>query len=536
MEKVTVIKPKVYKNFNGKAKDEVKRVAAYCRVSTHHEEQLNSYQAQVSHYTALIQNNPEWELCDIFADEGISGTNSEKRPEFQRMIKEAKAGKIDLILTKSISRFARNTMDVLEYARMLRGIGVAIEFEKERINTLEASGEVMMTIFSSLAQEESRSISENSRWGIVKGFKDGKVFCNTTRFLGYDKDENGNLVVNKKEARIVKRIYQEYLEGKSAQGIAKGLEQDGIPTVTGNKKWWDSTITLILTNEKYYGALLQQKTVTVDFLTHKRVKNQGFADQYFIEENHEAIIPKEIWQRVQEEKERRALLKNNKKGDRGKYSSKYPFSSKIVCGDCNNTFKRRIWNSNNKSKKIVWQCKTYIQQGKDACHMKAVGEQVLKDAFVKVFNDIQKNKEGFTKTLLENIEKVLKKRFRNNRIEEIDENIENIKKELKALVKLQTTGKIDGEVYNEEYMRISQELETLRKEKGKFERANEAEEEYKDRVKEIIEIVDSMDRLLEEFNDEIFNALVEKIEILEPRHFVFVLKSGVRVEEIVKNP
>ncbi|MCC5908933.1 MAG: recombinase zinc beta ribbon domain-containing protein, partial [Clostridiaceae bacterium] len=310
-------------------------------------------------------------------------------------------------------------------------------------------------------------------------------------------------------------------------------EQDGILTVTGNNKWCDITITLMLTNEKYYGALLQQKTVTVDFLTHKRVKNQGFADQYFIENNHEPIIPKEIWQRVQEEKERRALLKNNKKGDRGKYSSKYPFSGKVICGDCGNTFKRRTWISNNKSKKIVWQCKTYIQQGKDACYMRSVGEEILKYVFVKVFNDMQENKESFTKTLLENIEKVLKKRSRDNRIVEIDENIENIKNELKSLVKLQTTGKIDGEVYNEEYMRISQELESLRKEKGKFERANEAEEEYKDRVKEIIEILDSMDGLLEEFNDEIFNALVEKIEILEPRHFVFVLKSGVRVEEIM---
>ncbi|WP_052661249.1 recombinase family protein [Clostridium aceticum] len=337
-------------------------------------------------------------------------------------------------------------------------------------------------------------------------------------------------MINKEEAEIVKRIYQEYLEGKSYQAIANGLEKDKIPTVTGNKKWWNSTVTIILTNEKYYGALLQQKTVTVDFLTHKRVKNQGFADQYFIEDNHEAIIPKEMWDKVQEEKERRALLKNNVKGDRGKYSSKYPFSGKVICGDCGNTFRRRTWNSNNQSKKIVWQCKTYIHQGKDACYMKAVDEDVLKDAFIKVLNDMQENKEGFTKTLLENIEKVLKKRAKGDEIEKIDKNIENIKNELKALVKLQTSGQMDGEVYNEEYIRISQELEGLRKEKAKFERANEAEEEFKDRVKEIIEILDSMDGLLEEFNDEIFNALVEKIEILEPRHFVFVLKSGVRVE------
>jgi DNA invertase Pin-like site-specific DNA recombinase len=528
---VEVIPTKVYEQINGEIITKKKRVCAYCRVSTNNEEQLESYENQVSYYTNYIQNKAEWEYINIYADEGISGTGTKNRTEFLRMIKDAKEGKIDLILTKSISRFARNTMDLLKYVRELKEIGIAVLFEKENINTLESAGEVFLTIFSSIAQDESRNISENSRWGIVKGFKDGKVFCNTTRFLGYDKDENGELVINEKEAEIVRRIYSEYLQGKSYQGIANGLEKDAIITVTGNIKWWDSTVSGILTNEKYCGTLLQQKTVTVDYLSHKRVKNKGIDAQYRIEDNHEAIIPKEIFNNVQAEKERRALLKGNVKDDREKYSSKYPFSSKIVCGKCGAIFKRRHWNSNNSSKKVVWQCKTYITKGKKECDAKAVDEKVLQQAFVNVFNKLKSDKGNFIETLTKNIEKVLSKRAENTDLIDIENKINEAKEELKGLIKLQTKGQMDEEVYNEEYVRLSGELEKLRQGKSKIEQGNLNVEQYKLRVAEIIRVINEQEGLLLEFDDNIFNALVEKIEILEPTHFVFVLKNGMRVEE-----
>jgi len=535
MGKVQVIKAEQYNKVNNIPEKHTKNVAAYCRVSTSSEEQLNSYQAQVSYYGSIINENPKWELVDIYADEGISGTDSKKRLEFNRMISDAKKGKIDLILTKSISRFARNVVDTLRYTRTLKELGIAVEFEKERINTLEASGELMMTIFSSLAQEESRSISENSRWGIVRGFQEGKVFCNTLRFLGYDKNENGELVINEEEAKIVRRIYKEYLEGKSYNKIAKGLMKDGISTVTGNKKWWDSTVTLILTNEKYCGDLLQQKTITIDFLSHKRIKNKGNADQYLLRDNHEAIIPREIWEEVQKEKERRALLKNNIKDDRGKYSSLYPFSGKVVCGDCGETFKRRTWNSNNPSKKIVWQCKTYIKDGKDVCDMKAVDDKVLKDSFVEMFNELKIDKERFFKTLTENIEKVIENCGHYKEIEKLDKSIAKKKDEIKHLVKLQTTGKLDGEIYNEEYQRIAEELNKLRDEKSEFEQDEDRKEELKRRVTEIIDVIKGREGLLEEFDMDIFNALVEKIEVLSPTHFVFVLQSGLVIKKNFNN-
>ena len=528
---VEVIPTRVYEQVDGEVVSKKKRVCAYCRVSTSNEEQLESYENQVSYYTNYIQNKTEWDYVDVYADEGISGTGTKNRTEFLRMIKEAKEGKIDLILTKSISRFARNTMDLLKYVRELKEKGIAVLFEKENINTLESSGEVFLTIFSSIAQDESRNISENSRWGIVKGFKDGKVFCNTTRFLGYDKDENGELVINEKEAELVRRIYSEYLDGKSYIAIAKGLEKDRIITVTGSTKWWDSTITGILTNEKYCGTLLQQKTVTIDYLSHKRVKNKGLDAQYRIEDNHEAIIPKEIFNKVQDEKERRALKVGNLVGDRNKYSSKYPFSGRIICGDCGSTFRRRTWNSTNSSKKIVWQCKTYIQKGKDVCTAKSVDEIVLQKAFVDVFNRLKDDNEGFVETLSKNIEKIISKRAGNTDLIGIENKIEASKEELKGLIKLQTKGQMDEEVYNEEYVRISGELQKLRQDKSKIETGNVSIEQYKERVDEIIKVIKEQEGLLTEFDDKIFNALIDRIEVLESTHFVFILRNGMRVEE-----
>ncbi|WP_240343728.1 recombinase family protein [Paenibacillus sp. SYP-B3998] len=459
LKKVVVVPVKSLDIIDGIMRIQKKRVAAYCRVSTEHMEQKESYENQLRHYTRYIQNNPDWDFVDIYADEGISGTGTKHRADFNRMIQDAREGKIDLILVKSISRFSRNTLDLLKYVRELRSLGIAVLFEKENINTLESSGEVFLTIFSSIAQDESRNISENSKWGIQKGFQNGKVHCNTTRLLGYDKDKEGELIINEKEAEIVRRIYEEYLEGKSYQAIANGLMKDKIQTVTGNVKWWDSTITIILTNEKYYGALLQQKTVTVDFLTHKRVRNKGQEQQYLIEDNHEPIIFKEMFEMVQKEKERRAKLKGSVMGEHKKYSSKYSLSGKIFCECCGANFKRRTWNSNNISKKVVWQCRTYVNEGKEACDAKAVDEYVLQDAFVRVFNRMHENKDRFIRTLKANIETILSKRDGHEPLLQIEQNIEQLKADLKGLVSLKLRDQINETVYNEENVRLSYELD-----------------------------------------------------------------------------
>ncbi|WP_179031580.1 recombinase family protein [Paenibacillus kribbensis] len=532
-KKVVIVPIKTMDIVEGIQSIQKKKVAAYCRVSTDSEEQKESYTNQVNHYTQYIQNNLEWEMADIYADEGISGTNTKNRTHFNRMIQDARNGKLDLILVKSISRFARNTLDLLKYVRELKSLGVAVFFERENINTLDTTGEVLLTILSSLAQDESRNISENSRWGILRGFQNGKVFCNTNRFLGYDKDEHGELVINEQEAEIVRRIYEEYLDGKSYQAIARGLMRDKIKTVTGGDTWWDSSITLILTNEKYYGALLQQKTVTVDFLTHKRIKNKGQEQQYFIEDSHEPIVPKEIFEAVQKEKERRAKLKGSVMGEGKRYSSKYALSSKVYCGCCGAIFKRRTWNSNNPSKKVVWQCKTYVNEGRVACDAKSVDEQVLHSAFVRLFNRMYENKKEFIKTLKANVESVLSSRVEQETLLNIEGQMQQLKSDLKELVNLKLRNQIDEIVYDEETNRLSSELNELRQQMLILEEEEDQNERIKERIDEIIQILSSRHYILEQFDDNLFNALVEKITILSPAHFVFTLKSGMSIDEIL---
>lgn len=322
--------------FNSKSVEK-KRVCAYCRVSTEEESQATSYDLQVSYYTDYIKRNSSWKFAGVYADEGISGTSTKNREQFLQMIQDCRDGKIDYIITKSISRFARNTLDCLQYIRELKNLPkpVGVFFEKENLDTLDGKSEFFLTILSSIAQEESRTISENTKWGIQKRFQQGKAHCPTTYFLGYDTDENGKLVINEEEAAIVRRIYREFLSGKGSKVIAKGLMKDGIRTIRGNKNWTSNAVYRMLTNEKYCGDILMQKSVTIDFLTHKRVPNEGHQPQYFIQDHHPAIIPKEDWHAVQEELKRRSDLFHDPDGKyRQKYSGRMPFSNVLFCAEC----------------------------------------------------------------------------------------------------------------------------------------------------------------------------------------------------------
>ena len=331
MATVTMIPARKTVGARKKTEDAPKlRVAAYCRVSTETDEQATSYEAQIEHYTEFIGNHPGWELAGIYADDGISGTNTKKREEFNRLIEDCMAGQVDMIVTKSISRFARNTLDCLKYIRQLKDKNIPVFFEKEAINTLDAKGEVLLTIMASLAQQESQSLSQNVRLGLQYRYQQGKVQVCTNRFLGYDKDEDGNLVINPEEAEVVKRIYREYLGGKSYYAIGQGLTADGIRTAAGNDYWLASTLKKILTNEKYIGDALLQKTITTDFLNKKRVVNKGIVPQYYVENSHEAIIPRDLFLQVQEEMVRRARLDTGT-GKRRVYSGKYALSHLVYC-------------------------------------------------------------------------------------------------------------------------------------------------------------------------------------------------------------
>ena len=304
-----------------------RRVAAYARVSTDSDEQYTSYEAQIDYYTQYIQKREDWEFVKVYTDEGISGTNTKRRAGFNEMVEDALAGKIDLIVTKSVSRFARNTVDSLVAVRKLKEHHVEVFFEKENIFTFDSKGELLITIMSSLAQEESRSISENVTWGQRKRFADGKVTMPFKNFLGYDRGEGGVPVINEQEAEVVRMIYRSFLEGKTAAGICKQLISLGIPTPGGKTKRIQGTVMSILQNEKYKGDALLQKKFTVDFLTKKQKVNEGEVPQYYVEGSHPAIITALDFDRAQAEIARRKSLGHS-------YSGLSIFASKLICGDC----------------------------------------------------------------------------------------------------------------------------------------------------------------------------------------------------------
>ena len=344
------------------------RVAAYCRVSTDSEEQINSYTAQKAYYTQKIEESPDWELAGIFADEGITGTSMKKRKEFNRMITACKRGGIDLILTKSLSRFARNTVDCLETVRMLKARGIGVIFEKENINTLTESSEFLITLFSGFAQAESESLSSNIQLGIRMAMKEGKVNFHYRSMLGYQRGADGKPEIVPEEAEVVRRIFRRYLEGCSEGQIQRELTQDGIATAKGVKAWSHQIVHNILTNEKYAGDALLQKTFTTDCISKKVKKNTGELPQYYIKDNHPAIIPRDIYQRVQEEMARRTskrkILQKSGKTEQGKYSAKYALSERLVCGECGSPYKRCTW-ARNGVKRIVWRCVSRLEFGKN---------------------------------------------------------------------------------------------------------------------------------------------------------------------------
>ena len=365
--KVTILQPK--------AKPIVKKkVCAYARVSTDSSKQEDSLENQTSFYERMIKSNLDYEFVGVFADKGYTGTKDD-RPKFQKMLTLCRKGAIDLILTKSVSRFARNTTIILEYVRELKLLGVEVHFEKENIKTLSKDGELMLTVLASFAEEESRSVSENLKWRIKKKFEKGEMLINTKRFLGYDKDEYGDLVINRKEAKIVRRIFEEYLSGKGSFIIAKELNKEGIPTVTG-AKWHDTTILAILKNEKYKGDALLQKYFRPDHICKRNKRNTGQRDSYFIEENHSPIIPKEMWMQVQQEIENRC---KNRKKNQGNHA----LTRMLLCSKCGATLQRRVWNSGKPCQKIVWQCSNYIRNGKDACVGTTIPENVLEGVNIK---------------------------------------------------------------------------------------------------------------------------------------------------------
>ena len=492
------------------------KVAAYCRVSTDSDEQAGSYEVQVEHYTDFINRNKEWELAGIYADDGISGTNTKKREGFKEMIDDCMAGKIDLVITKSISRFARNTLDCLKYVRLLKDKNIPIIFEKENINTMEASGELLLTIMASLAQQESQSLSQNVKLGLQFRYQNGQVQVNHNHFLGYTKDEEGNLIIDEEEAKIVRRIYLEYLEGASFRDIANGLERDKIKTGGKRYKWHLSTIQGILQNEKYMGDALLQKTITIDFIEKTRIKNDGSQPQYYVTGSQDAIIPRDLFTQVQEEMVRRANMYTGEGKKKRVYSSKYALSSICTCSRCGDIYRRIAWNNRGK-KSTVWRCCTRVENGPDACDAPTVPEEELQEATVKAINLLVRCSSSMKEVLMQNIETALAD-DNTGELESINEVLNSKQRELVKLAQ----AKMDYTAVADEVDRIKEKKQQLLVEKAE-------NEGFKKRIGELEAFLQEANEELTEYDEAMVRKYIQEIKVFDDK-FQVIFKAGIDLD------
>ena len=493
-----------------------RKVAAYARVSTDHEDQLNSYEAQVDYYTNYIKGRDDWEFVSVYSDEGVTGCNTKKRDGFNRMIEDALNGFIDLIVTKSVSRFARNTVDSLSTIRKLKEHGIEVYFEKESIWTFDSKGELLITIMSSLAQEESRSISENSTWGQRKRFADGKVSVPFKRFLGYDRGKDGNLVVNEAQARIVKRIYGMYLSDISTAMIARKLTEEHIPTPGGKQKWSTSCVRSILTNEKYKGDALLQKVYTTDFLTKKKKKNEGEVPQYYIHENHTAIIDGKTFALVQTKLAASRTVKN-------RASSKHIFSGKLKCGDCGSCYGSKVWHSNDIYRGIIWQCNHKFDGEK--CTTPSLKADEIKALFIKAANAIITERDE----LISVYETVLAPKLATDELEkkvtEIETDIVMLSETIDSKIRENAVIAMDQDAFNENMAQLEERLSDARTQKSALlseiacrkARSQELEMHFQ-HLKDLGPIT--------EFRDIDWLAMVDHVEVCTKNRILFTFKDG----------
>lgn len=504
------------------------RVAAYCRVSTDDEEQKTSYEAQIGYYTEKINSNPEWQMAGIFADEGISGTQAQKRPEFLKMIRLCRQRKIDIILTKSLSRFARNTVDSLGYIRELRALGIAVISEKENINTLTAESEMLITIMSCFAQAESESISKNVSWGVRQSFKNGNVPMQYARLLGYRKGHDGNAEIIPEEAEVVKEIYRCYLDGMSMNLIADRLNEKGLTTKGGSSPYRKTVVQRILTNEKYTGDALLQKTYVTDCITKKTRKNNGELPMYLVKNHHEPIISRSDFNRVQEEMARRSakrtIADKLTKTGQGKYSAKYALSELLICGECGEHYRRVTWTAKG-FKEIKWRCVSRIQYGKKKCHSSpTVDEQALHRAIVSAVNEFCTVKDDVAKTLHESIIEVLDPN-QNGSVQAAQQRIDELARNMDELIKLATVPDT-AENAMSDIAKFSEEMKMLR-EFIETEKAKQTEVQHgSNELSNVLQRLEKENFTLTEYDDIVTRQLIEQITVDTKNTITVRFKGG----------
>ena len=512
------------------------RVAAYCRVSTDDEEQLTSYEAQKNYYTDKIMTNKEWTMAGIFADEGITGTSARKRPEFLRMIRQCKQGKIDIVLTKSISRFARNTVDCLNYVRALKELGIAVIFEKENMNTLEIDSEILITMLGAFAQSESESISANVRWGIRQAMKEGKATIQYKYLYGYRKGDDSKPEIIPDQAEVVRKIYDLFLSGTPVRGIQEYLNANSVTNINGESKWARSAIDSILTNEKYCGDVLLQKTYIDDCINKKVKKNTGQLPMYLVQNHHEGIISRETFDAAQAELARRSAGKSPSKKNaptgRSRYSSKYALSDRLYCGECGTRYQRCTWRNRDGSKRIVWRCVSRVDYGNKYCHdSPTLDEEPLHRAILAAINSAVKDKDSIICNLKSAMEKELAPvAGQQLSLSEIDSQLERLNTEFsKVLAEASESG--DQAVYSDKFREIMQKQTALKAQRNEIQRMLAESGKAADHIDQCRQAAEVMPVAITEWDEALIRQVVESVTVETDGGIVVALKSGASIHQ-----
>ena len=513
------------------------RVAAYCRVSTDSEEQLTSYEAQKNYYTDKIMSNPEWTLAGIFADQGITGTSAKKRPEFLRMIRQCRQKKIDLVLVKSISRFARNTVDCLNYMRVLRGLGIAIIFEEQNINTLETDSELLITMMGAFAQAESESTSGRVSWGMREAMREGKVHFQYRWLYGYEKGEDGQPQIIPEQAEVVRRIYESYLAGHSLRMIKETLEQENIPAQDGGSQWSISVIRGILKNEKYCGDALMQKTFTQDCISKKQLRNVGQLPMYLVQDNHEGIVSRDKYNQVQAEmarrNARRAPSRNKAPTGRGCYSAKYALTERLVCGECGTLYRRCVWSKHGK-KRAVWRCASRVDYGTTYCrNSPTLDEKALQDAILAAINSVMSRREALVGQIASAMRMELIP-FPGSKmsIADIDHRLAQLNEEFQELFAKSKGG--DGYIkYTDKFKRIADEMASLKTERANLLNQQNSGSAVNSRIQNAVDILSAGTAEITEWDESVIRQLVDTVKVLSADRIRVYLQGGIEIERTI---
>lgn len=512
---------------------DVLRVAAYCRVSTDANDQIESYKAQRAHYSDVIARNPNWKIADIYADEGISGTMVRKRDDFKRMIKDCKQGKIDLILTKSVARFARNTVDSLRYVRQLKAQGIGVYFEEQSLDTLKEESEMALGIYSVLAQAESENISANVRWGIRQRMRSG-TFKFRYNLLGYVKGTDGEPKIVEKEAEIIRWIFQLYLDGNSLDQIRLLLDAKKIPTAKGVTRWSRQVIQNILANERYCGDMLLQKTYVENCITKKVKKNRGEMPKYLITDNHPAIIERSVFKAVQMETARRNSKRKSADctiTEQGKHSGKYALTDILVCGECGSPYRRITWKKRNGEKRKVWRCLSRIEHGTRYCKQSpAIEEDVLHNTICHALNRAIGEQEEIMQLFTANLSYAVTQDDETLNTYAIEKQIQELDKEMDNAVKQSKTSGTDPKHFQGVIRQLCEQMSALRQqlEITKAKIASNATVSYE--VERIKKILSDKKTALCDYTDTAVRYLVQYIRVAEDGRLIILLKGGMEIQ------